>query len=184
MLYRQAPTYVQPPAAAQPLEGQFRPGHLRCDVVLKLFQILPATIAYFGQKDYQQLTVIRRMVEDLNVAIRVQGCQTVREADGLAMSSRNRYLDDEQRQRALCLWQSLQLVQSLVASGQRQVAALEAAMQASLRAGGADQIDYARIVEAGSLSDIETLDAPAVALAAIRLGPTRLIDNLLLDGPF
>ena len=92
-------TYVEPPAVAAPLEGVCRPGHYRgvCTIVLKLFGILPATVAYFGQKDYQQLTVIRHMVEDLNVNIQVQGCPTVREPDGLAMSSRNRYLNAAHR---------------------------------------------------------------------------------------
>ncbi len=176
-------TYVQPPAASEPLEGVCRPGHYCgvCTVVLKLFGILPATVAYFGQKDYQQLTVIRRMVEDLNVNIRIEGCPTVRETDGLAMSSRNRYLNVEQRERALCLWQALTLVQQLVHEGQHDVSKLETAMHDQLLAGGADRIDYARIVNPDTLADLQVVDQPAIALIAVHVGTTRLIDNLMLQ---
>jgi pantoate--beta-alanine ligase len=175
-------TYVEPPEVAQPLEGVCRPGHYQgvCTIVLKLFGILPATVAYFGQKDYQQLAVIRRMVEDLNVNVRVEGCPTVREPDGLAMSSRNRYLSPEQRQTALCLWRSLTLVQQLINDGQRDIPTLESAMQRQLIAGGADRIDYARIVHQDTLADLDSLDQPSIALIAARVGATRLIDNLML----
>jgi pantoate--beta-alanine ligase len=175
-------TFVEPPEVAAPLEGVCRPGHYRgvCTIVLKLFGILPATVAYFGQKDYQQLTVIRRMVEDLNVNIRVEGCPTVRESDGLAMSSRNRYLTPDQRQAALCLWNSLSLVQQLIHHGQRDIKTLEAAMQQRLIEGGADRVEYARIVHQETLADIDSLDQPSVALIAAQIGSTRLIDNLLL----
>lgn len=174
-------TYVQPPAAAIPLEGEFRPSHFRgvTTVVLKLFQILPATIAYFGQKDYQQLTVIKRMVDDLNLPIRVCGCPTIRENDGLAMSSRNRYLTPPQRQAALCLWKSLQGIKQLFDAGQRNVAILEQEMSNQLQLQGADRIDYARIVDANSLATIESITGPAVAVIAVHVGTTRLIDNLL-----
>ena len=177
-------TYVDPPAEGQPLEGVCRPGHFRgvATIVMKLFQILPATVAYFGQKDYQQLTIIRRMVEDLNVPIRIQGCPTVRETDGLAMSSRNRYLSDEQRQRALCLWRALSKAKELYDAGERRVAEIEATMAKVLTNGGADRIEYARIVDARNLDSYETnIDTPSVALIAARVGQTRLIDNMLLD---
>ncbi len=176
-------TYVQPPAVAEPLEGVYRPGHYRgvCTVVLKLFGILPATLAYFGQKDYQQLAVIRRMVEDLNVGIRVEGCATVREPDGLAMSSRNRYLSADQRRTALCLWNALTLVQRLVQDGASDVGKLESAMHEHLLTAGADRVDYARIVDPDSLQDLQTLNQPAIALIAAHVGSTRLIDNLMLE---
>lgn len=175
-------TYVQPPAIAEPLEGVCRPGHYRgvCTIVLKLFGILPATIAYFGQKDYQQLMVIRRMVEDLNVPIRIEGCPTTREADGLAMSSRNRYLTSEQRQTALCLWKALSRVEQLKNEGLGDVRQLETAMQETLLKQGAERIDYARIVDRETLADLTLLDQPAIALIAAHVGTTRLIDNLLL----
>ena len=105
---------------AEPLEGRFRPGHFRgvATVVLKLLNIVRPAVAFFGQKDYQQVQVIRRMVEDLDVPVRLGVCPTVREPDGLAMSSRNAYLSPAGRQRAVVLWQSLQLARQLVANGQ------------------------------------------------------------------
>jgi pantoate--beta-alanine ligase len=121
------------------------------------------------------------MVEDLNVNIRVEGCPTVRESDGLAMSSRNRYLNTDQRKAALCLWKALSVVQLLVSSGEREVAKLESAMREELIKGGADRIDYARIVHQDSLCDLTELDQPAVALIAAHVGSTRLIDNLMLS---
>lgn len=176
-------TFVQPPRVAEPLEGEYRPGHMRgvVTVVLKLFNILPATISYFGQKDYQQLQVIRHMVDDLNVPIRVEGCATVREADGLAMSSRNRYLSHTERRSALSLWTALTLAQRLVQQGERSVVKLEAKMSETLLSEGADSIDYARIVHADTLQSLDELASPAIALIAARVGKTRLIDNLVLD---
>jgi len=178
-------TYVQPPQVAQPLEGLFRPEHFRgvATVVLKLFNILPATHAYFGQKDFQQLSVIRHMVRDLNVPILVQGCPTLREADGLAMSSRNRYLQPQQRSVALSLWRALCDVRSRVERGSRSITELEEAMRGCLLEGGMDRIDYARVVERDSLESLDVLDRPAVALIAAHIGSTRLIDNLLLPDP-
>lgn len=175
-------TYVDPPNVGESLEGICRPGHFRgvATVVLKLFQILPTTIAYFGQKDFQQLAVIRRMVDDLNVPIRVVGCDTVREPDGLAMSSRNRYLSPEQRRAALSLWKSLSLAQTMLEGGNLDVAQLEKAMQDRLYEEGAERIDYARIVDRETLQTITHVDRPAVALIACFVGSTRLIDNMLL----
>lgn len=181
-----ASTAVLPPRVSLPLEGQFRPGHFQgvATIVLKLFNILPTTIAYFGQKDYQQCQVIVQMVEELNVPIRVQVCSTVREADGLAMSSRNRYLSPEQRQAALCLWKALQLAQQQYADG-RPIEAIEDAMRQVLLTEGADRIDYARIVDRATLGtpqlDENGLSGSVVALIAAHVGTTRLIDNLLLE---
>jgi pantoate--beta-alanine ligase len=175
-------TYVQPPSIALPLEGVCRPGHFRgvCTIVLKLFGIIPATVAYFGQKDYQQLMVVRRMIEDLNFPILIEGCPTTREPDGLAMSSRNRYLSSEQRQAALSLWKSLCCVERLKNEGQLKVAQLEGAMLSTLKETGAERIDYARVVDRETLLDLSELDRPAIALIAAHVGTTRLIDNLLL----
>lgn len=175
-------TFVEPPEVSRPLEGVFRPGHFRgvATVVLKLFQILPASVAYFGQKDYQQLAVIRQMVSDFNVPIRIQGCPTLRESDGLAMSSRNRYLSETQRRAALSLWLALQATKRLVEYGEREVARLESNMSEVLLQHGAESIDYARVVDADTLSEIQTIQSSAIALIAARIGQTRLIDNLLL----
>ncbi len=175
-------TTIEPPAVAKPLEGEFRPTHFRgvATIVLKLFQILPATIAYFGQKDFQQLAVIERMVEDLNIPVVVQGCETVREPDGLAMSSRNRYLSVAQRQIALSLWRALCAVHEQATAGETDVGLLEQRLEQSLREGGIERIDYARVVDRRYLTPLAQLDRPAVALIAAHVGSTRLIDNILL----
>ena len=179
-------TAVLPPKVSLPLEGQFRPGHFQgvATIVLKLFNILPATIAYFGQKDYQQCQVITRMVDELNVPIRVQVCPTVREADGLAMSSRNRYLSPAQRQAALCLWKALQAAQSLLSKGEA-IETIEGQMRELLLSQGADRIDYARVVDRATLEapQVDSSAGPRelVAIIAAHVGTTRLIDNLLLE---
>ncbi|RMF42584.1 MAG: pantoate--beta-alanine ligase [Planctomycetota bacterium] len=176
-------TYVQPPKVAERLEGKCRPGHFRgvATVVLKLFHIIPATAAYFGQKDYQQLLVIQHMVDDLNVPIRVVGCPIVREPDGLAMSSRNRYLSQAEREAALSLWKALTAAQSALSSGQRDARELEQLMQTTLYTQGADRIDYAVVADPASLEPVSQVDRPAIALVAAHVGKTRLIDNLLLQ---
>ncbi len=175
-------TWIEPPSVARPLEGEFRPGHYRgvATVVLKLFNLIPATVAYFGQKDYQQLQVIRRMVEDLNIPIRIEACPTVREADGLAMSSRNRYLSSTERETATCLSKALQRVAELVESGEIDIAVLESAMQSILLEAGVSMIDYARVVDVDTLETMKSLDSPSVALIAARIGATRLIDNRII----
>ncbi|MFN3194006.1 MAG: pantoate--beta-alanine ligase [Aureliella sp.] len=175
-------TYVEPPQNSVPLEGQFRPGHFRgvTTVVMKLFQIIPAHIAYFGSKDYQQLAVIRSMVDDLNVPIRVQGCETIRERDGLAMSSRNRYLSDAERNRALAISAALFRVKAMVDDGEASVQVLAAELNSKLTP-AMDSIDYATIVDAANLSEIDSIEGPAVALIAAHVGSTRLIDNILLS---
>lgn len=177
-------TYIDPPAVAEPLEGVCRPGHFRgvATVVLKLFQVVPAHVAYFGQKDFQQVLVVRRMVEDLNVPIRIEACETLREPDGLAMSSRNRYLNVEQRQSALSLWKSLAVAKQMFDEGIRDVHKLELAMKESLFTSGAERIDYARVVSADSLETLELIENQSVvALIAAYVGNTRLIDNLVLN---
>ncbi len=167
------------------MEGQFRPGHFQgvATIVLKLFNLLPATIAYFGQKDFQQCQVIQQMVEELNVPIRVEVCPTIREPDGLAMSSRNRYLSPTERQAALCLWEALQLAQRLYAARQGRTA-IEAAMREVLQS-RTNRIDYACVVDRATLEapdeDANGVIGSVVALIAAHVGTTRLIDNLLLE---
>jgi len=176
-------TTVQVGDLASELEGRFRPGHFPgvATIVLKLFQIVPADFAFFGQKDYQQSLVIRRMVADLDVPIEVRVCETVREADGLAKSSRNVYLSAEQRQQAVCIWQSFQLAETLLAQGERQTAAIIGAMRASIRAAGVSHIDYVALADPDTLRPVDHISSRVVALVAIRLGETRLIDNHFLD---
>ncbi|TWT76399.1 Pantoate-beta-alanine ligase [Planctomycetes bacterium CA13] len=173
-------TFVDPPKVAQRLEGECRPGHFRgvATVVLKLSQILPATHAFFGRKDYQQLKVIQAMLRDLSVGIIAVPCETVREQDGLAMSSRNRYLSDEQRSQSLRLSKALSKAKQLADSGEQSIDVIEEAMQEELRRdGGVDRIDYATVVNAETLDPLSKLDQPAVALIAAFVGKTRLIDN-------
>lgn len=175
-------TYVDPPRVAMPLEGEFRPGHFRgvATVVLKLFLIVPADVAYFGAKDWQQTLVIRRMVEDLNVPIEVVVCPTVRESDGLAMSSRNRYLSPDDRQRALALSRGLAAADELFSSGERSTDVLEQAMRQRLTEVRVTDVDYATVVDCESLARRELTSERPIALIAARVGTTRLIDNRLL----
>jgi pantoate--beta-alanine ligase len=176
-------TYVEPPAVALPLEGHFRPGHFRgvATVVLKLFHACPADAAFFGAKDYQQALVVQRMVADLNVPIEVQVLPTVREPDGLAMSSRNRYLNAAERQQALALSRSLQRAADLVAAGQRSAAAILEQMQAIFAAAGIRDIDYISLADPQTLAPVTEIRGPVVALIAARVGGTRLIDNRVIE---
>jgi pantoate--beta-alanine ligase len=172
-------TYVDPPKVALPWEGAIRPGHFRgvTTIVLKLFMMVPAHIAFFGRKDYQQVAVIRGMVEDLNLPIRIETCETIRESDGLAMSSRNRYLTADERRRALSLSRALSTAREMISRGERDVSKIEAAMNEVLLAAPVDKIDYAKIVHADTLEPLSQAESPAVAILAARLGSTRLIDN-------
>ena len=176
-------TYVEPPRVAEPLEGQCRPGHFRgvTTVVLKLFNLIPADAAFFGQKDYQQTLAIRRMVEDLNVPIDVRACPIIREADGLAMSSRNAYMSADERRRALALSQCLDRAARLADRGETDAATILAAMRQTLQTAGIDRIDYVALVEPDTLEPVQTLDGPAVAAIAAFVGTTRLIDNRRIE---
>ena len=175
-------TYVEPPAVAQPFEGVCRPGHFRgvATIVLKLFQLIPADMACFGQKDFQQLLVIRRMALDLGVPIEIVACPTLREPDGLAMSSRNRYLSPAERQQALAISRALAAAEQAVHSGERDAGKIATAIRNTLTAAGIDRIDYAAVADAGTLAELKTIAGPAVALIAAYVGATRLIDNRLL----
>jgi len=176
-------SWVEVGTVSEPLEGECRPGHFRgvATVVMKLFQIVGADVAFFGQKDYQQTLVIRRMVADLNVPIDVRICPIVREADGLAKSSRNAYLDPAARQRALVLWKSLCRAKDLVAQGQRNTRTLRAEIEKVIRSAGDAQIDYIALSDAATLTPVETIQGPTVVALAVRIGGTRLIDNLLIE---
>ncbi len=176
-------TFVQPPRVSLTLEGQFRPDHFRgvATIVLKLFNLLPANVAFFGQKDYQQCLVVKHMVHDLNVPIRIEVCPTLRESDGLAMSSRNRYLNAAQRKAALCLSKALRLAEEAYKNNSLDIATIEQRMQQLLYQEGAERIDYARIVDCDTLSGEVNRLGPAVALIAVHVGTTRLIDNCILE---
>ncbi len=152
-------SYVMPPPVGLPLEGQSRPEHFRgvTTVVLKLLQIIPADAAFFGQKDYQQLRVIQDMVRDLNVPTEIVSCPIVRDEDGLAMSSRNRYLSDEQRIIALSLSRALDRAAGCIACGETDIAKIEQLMKNELS--GCDSIDYAVVVDTKTLLPLKILCA-------------------------
>ncbi len=177
-------TYVDPPAVSKPLEGECRPGHFRgvATIVLKLFNLTTATIAYFGQKDYQQSLVIRHMVRDLDVPIQIRVCPIVREPDGLAMSSRNRYLEPDERRRALGLSQALEQAAFMFRNGQRDATTLLNAMRQQLATEGVTKIDYVALADPDTLAPVEDVVSPGtVALIAAHVGQTRLIDNQILE---
>ena len=177
-----AAAFVDVSKLGDALCGASRPGHFRgvCTVVLKLFNIVAPDVAYFGAKDYQQARIIQQMVSDLNVPVIVKVEPTVREADGLALSSRNRYLSAEQRAAAPSIYRALQATQDRVSNSEGDVSILEAGLRAELAAIPGARIDYASIVDAETLQSLVLLDRPAVAAVAVYLGTTRLIDNIVL----
>jgi pantoate--beta-alanine ligase len=162
--------------------GANRPGHFRgvTTVCAKLFNIVQADIAYFGQKDAQQAAVIRRMVSDLNLPLQICICPIVREADGLAMSSRNQYLSSEERKRALCLYKALKVCREKVRDGQRDAYTLTDIMK-EIIVRDQCQIDYVSIVDTETLEPLKTVTDRALVALAVHIGPTRLIDNILID---
>jgi pantoate--beta-alanine ligase len=176
-------TFVDVGPIGRVLEGEIRPTHFRgvATVVLKLFLLVPADRAYFGRKDYQQTLVIRQLVADLNVPIDVRVCPIVREPDGLAMSSRNAYLSDSERQRALALPRSLRLAEELVASGEREVAAIRPRMEREIDLAGGIELQYIAFVTDGTVNPVERIDGPTTVAIAAKVGKTRLIDNTLVS---
>ncbi|UCF35225.1 MAG: pantoate--beta-alanine ligase [Phycisphaerales bacterium] len=176
-------TDVHVARVSEGLCGAHRPGHFDgvTTVVLKLFNILPADVAFFGEKDYQQLMVIKRMVRDLDVPIEIVGCPIVREPDGLAMSSRNVYLSEEERKQAGCLSRSLFDAVRHVRSGERNCAELTRRIRQQIEMAGPSTIDYIEIVDAETLEPLATVDRLARICLAVRIGPARLIDNIGVD---
>ncbi|MEW6747445.1 MAG: pantoate--beta-alanine ligase [Planctomycetota bacterium] len=178
-------TYVVQESLTERLCGRSRPGHFRgvTTVCTKLFNIVQPDRAYFGQKDYQQTVIIRHLLEDLNFAIQLVVLPTVREPDGLAMSSRNRYLTRDERRRATVLVQSLRLAQRLVTEGERRAAVVRKAMRSKIESCEGAAIDYVEIVDPETLEPLEEVTGPAVAAIAVWVGQVRLIDNEVLSVP-
>ncbi len=176
-------TYVEVGGPALSFEGEFRPNHFRgvATIVLKLFHLVRPDRAYFGRKDYQQSLVVRRMVADLDLPIEIVVCPIVRDPDGLALSSRNAYLSDDERRRALAISRSLRRARQLVAEGTRDAPTILAHMRELLSAAEL-KIDYVAICNPDTLEATDRIEGPAVALVAARVGTVRLIDNELL-GP-
>ena len=179
-------TFVEVPALSSPLEGASRPGHFRgvATVVLKLFAIVGPDLAFFGTKDYQQLRVIRRMVEDLDLPLEVRDVATVREADGLAMSSRNRYLDPDHRRAAVVLSRALDNAARAVEGGERDADRVRQILRESVGSEPLARLDYAEVADAETLEPAREVGSGrrTVALLAARVGPARLIDNAPLPG--
>lgn len=175
-------TTVTVGAVAGPLEGAARPGHFAgvATVVAILFSLVGARRAYFGQKDAQQVMVIRRMALDLAIGTEVVACQTVREPDGLALSSRNVHLSPEERKAAAVLHRALVAARDRWTAGEGSGDALRAAMRATLDAESLAQTDYVSVADALTLEELDRVDRPAVLSLAVRFGTTRLIDNELL----
>lgn len=176
-------TFVEVGKLGDYLCGASRPGHFRgvCTVVLKLFNIVRPHTAHFGAKDYQQARIISQMVRDLNVPVVVKIEPTVREPDGLALSSRNRYLSTAERAVAPRIYQALQSIEARTMAGELDVPRLESELRSALSSIPSARVDYASIVDAKTLQTITRLDRPAVAAVAVYLGTTRLIDNLVLN---
>jgi pantoate--beta-alanine ligase len=177
-------TFVDPGGVARILEGAARPGHFRgvATVVLKLFNLVQPSVAYFGQKDFQQFLVIRKLVEDFNLAVELVLCPIIREPDGLAFSSRNAYLGPEDRRAACALYRSLAHAQELFAVGERDASKVREEMRRVLAAEPRVKPEYVALTDA-QLRFVSRLYAGCVALVAARVGPARLIDNLILGPP-
>jgi pantoate--beta-alanine ligase len=180
-----AETQVLVPALAKHLCGKDRPTHFGgvCVVVSKLFNIIPAHKAFFGAKDYQQSAIIRKMVVDLNFDIEIVVCPTVRESDGLAMSSRNAYLSADERRQAPALHGALQLAREMITGGQKDPTVVLDAIRTHLADHAPDgKIDYVNLFDPDTLEDVSTCDGPVHAALAVRFGGARLIDNMRVDG--
>lgn len=184
MYAEDACTFVDMTAVTKELCGKSRPIHFRgvCTVVNKLMNISMADRAYFGQKDAQQLAVIRRMVRDLNMNVEVVDCPIIREADGLAKSSRNTYLSEEERKAGLVLSRAVKLGQKLVAEGEKSAAAVTGAMSELISAEPLAKIDYVSMVSWDSIEPVETIEGPVLVAMAVYIGKTRLIDNFIYEG--
>jgi pantoate--beta-alanine ligase len=173
---------VDPGPLGEVLEGAARPGHFRgvCTVVAKLLALVGPSRVYFGEKDLQQLRIVERMVRDLELPVTVVGCETVREADGLALSSRNVRLSPEEREAAACLWRALCVAAALVEEGERDAHVLRAEMAKRVGAEPLAGLDYVAVVDDRTLEELSSVERPARALIAARVGEVRLIDNLRL----
>lgn len=176
-------SYVDMSVLTEELCGLSRPVHFRgvCTVVSKLFHIVTPDRAYFGQKDAQQLAIIKHMVLDLNMDVEVIGCPIIREEDGLAKSSRNTYLSSEERQAALILSKTIKLGEDMVKQGETDCNVILDAMKTNIESEPMAKIDYVKIVDSLTMQQITTIDRPILCAMAVYIGKTRLIDNFMID---
>ena len=177
-------TSVRVADLAEKMCGAFRPGHFDgvCTVVAKLLAIIQPDVAYFGEKDAQQLAIIRRMAADLNLTPEIRGCPLVREPDGLALSSRNAYLSADERRRALALSAALAEAKLALAAGERDAATVAGAVRQRLEAAAGLEIQYVAVVDPDTLADLTRIADKVLVAVAAKVGQTRLIDNVLLRG--
>lgn len=182
-MYQNHKTYVQVEDLSRELCGKSRPIHFRgvCTVVTKLFNISKADRSYFGEKDIQQLAILKKMVKDLNMDIEVIGCPIVREADGLAMSSRNKYLSESERQDALCLSRAIEKAKSMIKIGMDSEEIITA-MSEIIDAVPGTEIDYIQVVDSEFLQPVDKIEGPVTVALAVQVGPARLIDNFTFRG--
>jgi pantoate--beta-alanine ligase len=176
-------TWVNVKKITEPLCGQFRPGHFQgvTTVCSKLFNIVAPDIAFFGQKDAQQAIVIRRMVEDLNMPLEIVVCPTVREPNGLAVSSRNKYLSEQQKQDAANIYKSLTKCREMIDAGVKDTSEIIIEMRKILLKVPSIAIEYISVVDGDTLGNIDRIGGKILAAVAVRIGPARLIDNILVD---
>lgn len=176
-------SYIDMTGLTGTLCGASRPGHFRgvCTVVGKLFGIVRPDRAYFGQKDAQQLAVIRRMTADLDMGVEIVGCPIVREPDGLAMSSRNAYLSPDERKAALCLSRALSAGRKSIAAGETDAAEVVSVMRAVIDAEPLAKADYIEIVDLATMQPVQAVDRPILCAMAVYIGKTRLIDNFIIE---
>lgn len=181
-MYKNAHTFVNIDTLSEGLCGRTRPTHFRgvCTVVSKLFNIVSPDRAYFGEKDAQQLAIIRKMAEDLNFDIEIVGCPIVRESDGLAKSSRNIYLSAEERKAALCISRGIFAGKALYDGGERNADKIKAAIRAEIEKEPLAKIDYAEVVDLVELKPTKDACAPFLAAVAVYIGKARLIDNFMM----
>lgn len=182
-MYDSALTFVDMNKITKVLCGKTRPIHFSgvCTVVSKLFNIVTPDRAYFGQKDAQQLCVIKKMVKDLNFDIEIVGCPIIREADGLAKSSRNTYLNEKERKAALCLSRSLNIGKNIIDSGEKDVKTIVDAVKTEIENEPLAVIDYVEIVDFNTLEPLDTVQTPLLCAIAVYIGKTRLIDNFIIE---
>lgn len=176
-------TFIEVERLTSGLCGASRPGHFRgvTTVVNKLFNIVTPDRAYFGQKDAQQVVVVKRMVSDLNMNLKIEVLPTIREADGIAMSSRNAYLNQHERKAATVLYRSLCLAQEKIATGERDASTLKQIIQTVINSEQLAQIDYITVVDAENLLELKQLKNQVLIALAVRFGKTRLIDNIVIE---
>jgi pantoate--beta-alanine ligase len=176
-------TWVNVEKLTEPLCGHFRPGHFRgvTTVCAKLFNIVTPDVAYFGQKDAQQAVVIKRMVADLNMPLEIVICPTVRQADGLAVSSRNKYLSEQQKKDATCIYKALKECESLIKAGTTDSKIIIDKMKKILNQVPSIEIEYISIVDAETLQELERTAGKIMAAIAVKIGSCRLIDNITVD---